>query len=198
MYLNLIYLNVFLIFVLNLAVDFSFYTVFTVIFCFVKILLPSLLCAILIRKMPTKWFGFNNKYFVVGDKEKMFLQKIGVKKWKNSVPDFGQTVNFKKNKLLNPANKEYLEKFLLETCYGEVLHKLCIYTSWLSLLFISKKFLINIALPIVLCYTLYNIPPILIQRYNRPRLVKHYEKICEIKYSGEKGYDNNDSLRCAR
>lgn len=137
---------------------------------FVIVLVPSLIPAILIRLLPKKWFNPDNNIYNVNKKESNFLIKLGIKKWKDKVPELGKLVNFKKDKIYDVNNPKYLEKFLIETCYAETLHILCIVTALVAMFFMPNGCFWNIAFPIAIVYSVYNIPSILIQRFNRPRL----------------------------
>lgn len=174
MYFGILFFCIFSIVVLNLAFNFAWITALYILIGFALVLLPSLFIAIIIRFLPKKWFDPDRKIYQVGDKERQFLLKIGIKKWKDKIPEMGQTVNFKKDKLQDANNAEYIQKFLVETCYAESLHISCLIFALLfaplSLIFIPSLYFWTVALPVACVYSIYNIPSILIQRYNRPRL----------------------------
>lgn len=174
MYFGILFFCIFTIIVLNLVFNFAWLTALYILIGFACVLLPSLFVAIIIRMLPREWFNPNRKIYQVGDKERQFLLKIGIKKWKDKIPEMGQTVNFKKDKLQDANNAEYIQKFLVETCYAESLHISCavlaIIFAFISLLFMPNLFVWTVSLPVAIVYSIYNIPSILIQRYNRPRL----------------------------
>ena len=174
MYFGILFFCIFTIIVLNLVFNFAWLTALYILIGFACVLLPSLFVAIIIRMLPRKWFNPNRKIYQVGDKERQFLLKIDIKKWKDKIPEMGQTVNFKKDKLQDANNAEYIQKFLVETCYAESLHISCavlaIIFAFISLLFMPNLFVWTVSLPVAIVYSIYNIPSILIQRYNRPRL----------------------------
>lgn len=174
MYFGILFFCIFTIIVLNLVFNFAWLTALYILIGFACVLLPSLFVAIIIRMLPRKWFNPDRKIYQVGDKERQFLLKIGIKKWKDKIPEMGQTVNFKKDKLQDANNAEYIQKFLVETCYAESLHISCavlaIIFAFISLLFMPNLFVWPVSLPVAIVYSIYNIPSILIQRYNRPRL----------------------------
>ncbi len=174
MYFGILFFCIFTIIVLNLVFNFAWLTALYILIGFACVLLPSLFVAIIIRMLPRKWFNPDRKIYQVEDKERQFLLKIGIKKWKDKIPEMGQTVNFKKDKLQDANNAEYIQKFLVETCYAESLHISCavlaIIFAFISLLFMPNLFVWTVSLPVAIVYSTYNIPSILIQRYNRPRL----------------------------
>lgn len=179
MYLSVLFFCITAIIVLNLALNFAWITLLLLLTGFALVLLPSLLCAIVIRLLPKKWFNPDNKVYNVSEKERKRLLNLGTKKWKDKIPELGQLVNFKKDKLADSNNPEYVQKFLIETCYSETLHISCIVTALIAMCFMPFGCFWTISFPIAIVYSCYNIPSILIQRYNRPRLkvqLKHLTK----------------------
>ncbi len=177
MYFFFIFLAIFAIIGINLILDFSFITALNLLISFAIVLLPSLPLAILIRFMPKSWFDYNKRIYHVTEFEKNFLVKLGIRKWKDKIPDLGNTVKFKKDKLDSSKNIDYLKRFITETCYAEILHIFCIIFAFLSLIFVPKQMLLTMALPVAIIYSLINVPSILIQRYNRPRLIKQLTRL---------------------
>ena len=176
MYFFVLFFSIFAIIVFNLIFNFTWQTLLNLLISFAIVLLPSLICAVLIRFLPKSWLDNEHKIFKVSKKERNFYDKINIKKWKDKIPEFGQTVGFKKNKIENPNDPVYLKKFIQETVYGEILHFFCILTALLSLFFVPKHLLLCMALPIAIVYVCYNIPSLIIQRYNRPRLEVIYAR----------------------
>lgn len=170
MYFGVLFFCIIAIIVANLVCNFAWITVLYLFVGFAIVLLPSLFVAIVIRLLPKKWFNPDNKIYNVSEKERNFLLKIGIKKWKDKIPEMGQTVNFKKDRLVDANNVEYIQKFLVETCYAESLHLCCAISAFVAMLFMPAGNFWNISFPIAIIYAIYNIPSILIQRYNRPRL----------------------------
>ena len=121
------------------------------------------LVALLVKMLPEKWFKKNGKIFKIFKWEKGFYQKIGIKKWKDKIPEWGKLANFSKRKLINPTNNEYVSKFIVESKYGEVIH--------FSSIFVG--FLVIFILPLKVC--LLNCPSLFILRYNRPKLETLYK-----------------------
>lgn len=173
-----LYFNIALIVVLNMIFNFSIYTFLWLLLSFAVVLLPSLLVAIVIRLLPKKWFDYNKKIFRVKENEINFYKKIKIRSWKDKIPEAGQTANFKKDHIYQPDNPAYIEQFILETCYGSVLHLLCIFS---SLLFSFLGLLWNgfwiMTFPVAIVYSILNVPSFMIQRYNRPRLIKKLERM---------------------
>ena len=48
------------------------------------------------RRLPKKWMDPNKKIFHTSDREMKFYEKIGVRKWKDKVPELGGFTSFHK------------------------------------------------------------------------------------------------------
>ena len=99
--------------------------------------------------------------------------KVKIPRWKDKLPDMSQYVKsaFRK-KITVFRNVDYLETLVLETCVAEFVHFILILISPIFLLYMdSPGNWIWMGIDI-----LGNLPFILIQRYNRPRLLLLMEK----------------------
>ncbi|MBQ8427943.1 MAG: hypothetical protein IJX18_01665 [Clostridia bacterium] len=83
------------------------------------VLIIDALTATVARLLPPPKDG---KFFEVSQKEKNRYEKWHIRKWKDRVPEIGQFTGFRKNKLDDPKSAAYLERFLLESRYGEIGH----------------------------------------------------------------------------
>jgi len=133
------------------------------------------LVATIIHKLPAKWFSPYKKLFRSYKWEKKFYKAIRIIDWKDKIPDTGKlTTGLSKSKI-DSTKPEYLFHFLVETCYAECLH------FWMSLVGIIIILVnpANLALPMMLPLAIVNfglnIPPIFIQRNNRPKMLYVYE-----------------------
>jgi glycosyl-4,4'-diaponeurosporenoate acyltransferase len=104
----------------------------------------------------------------------VYKKLFKIKRWKKLLPDGGAVIKsgFKKRHI-DTSSKEVLEKFTLESCRGELVHWLLIIPFW------TVGF---IAPPIVVVYMfiyalIANLPCIIAQRYNRPRVLKLISRI---------------------
>ncbi len=97
------------------------------------------------------------------------LPKFKIQFWKDKVPDMSQYVKSMFRKKISVFRDfDYINELVLETCVAEFVH-------WMLVL-ISPIFLVlmeGIAGWIgTILYALGNLPFVMIQRYNRPRLVR--------------------------
>ncbi|MGD9200305.1 MAG: glycosyl-4,4'-diaponeurosporenoate acyltransferase [Chitinispirillia bacterium] len=115
---------------------------------------------------------FSGEFFLFKDytwekNGKLYENLLGVTVWKNLIPDGAAwfSSGFSK-KNLQKKDVAYFDRFVKETCRGELTH-------WLVILFAPLFFLFNPPWAgwIIIAYALCaNLPCIIIQRYNRPRL----------------------------
>lgn len=101
--------------------------------------------------------------------ERLFL----VKKWKDKLPeisDFIKCLFVKKH--LKSTKTNYLRKFLLESCKSELTHWLIILSSFTFIFWTDFMSMVRV----LIIATILNLPYIIIQRYNRPRIIKLMKK----------------------
>ncbi len=127
--------------------------------------------AAICRALPAKIANPEKQIFHVSQKEKKFYEKLKIRKWKDKVPEIGQFTGFRKNKLGDPKSLEYLDRFLLESAYGEIGHIVSCLTSFLILLlFPAYKLWFAVAVPVAFVSVVMNIPSFMILRYNSYKL----------------------------
>ncbi len=152
----------------TLVMGFSF--VFSFGCAWISIILVVLIDAItatVCRLLPKKCANFEKKIFTVSKKEKNFYEKLKIRKWKDWVPEIGQFTGFRKNKLENPQSLEYVERFLMEACYGEIGHFFSFFTGFL-IVFLFPLFSgwLYFAIPVAVVNVFMNAPSYFILRYN--------------------------------
>ena len=142
------------------------------IFAFVSIVgmiaINGLVAIICCKCLPKKWFMGDKRIFNPSKKECKFYEKIGIRKWKDKNIDLGQLNGFKKDKVEN--NPEYIERFILECNLGFIEHFVSLFVSVLAMFILPIKFWLPMGLPIVVTSLILNSLPIMILRYNMPRL----------------------------
>ena len=140
-------------------------------FATVAVILVDGLTATVCRLLPKSFADPNKPVFQVSAEEKKFYEKLKIRKWKDRVPEIGQFTGFRKNKITDPKSVEYLDRFLLEACYGEIGHFTSCVTSYLILfLFPLYELWFAVAIPVATVSLLMNIPSLLILRYNSYKL----------------------------
>jgi len=122
--------------------------------------------AFIIRRLPERWFSYKKRFFNVSKKEKVFYEKIGVRKWKDRIPELGRFTNFSKSKVERPNDNEYLERYMLEACYGEIIHIFTIFTGYLIIFAFPLRYAFLFGVPVATVNAILNVLPTFVLRYN--------------------------------
>ncbi len=135
-------------------------------------ILFSVILTLLAEKMPhglynyKKWLYRERKW---EDGGRLYERVFFVKKWKAHLPDIGDFLKWRfSKKHLVDVRTDYIRRFLTESCKAELTHWMIILSSFL---FIFWGGLVTFSRILLLAMVL-NGPYIIIQRYNRPRLVR--------------------------
>lgn len=136
----------------------------------------DLLIALFVRRvLPSRWFGISKKLFCTREFERKFYEKIRIRRWKDKVLELGSLSGFRKNKVNEPKNNKYIERFILESNYGIVVHVACILFG-VSVIFIYPlSVVLWFGLPVTIVNFLLNLLPIFVLRYNLPKLHALYK-----------------------
>ena len=138
----------------------------------VVVIIVDALIATICRLLPKKCARHDGKLYTVSAKEKKFYEKLKIRKWKDLIPEIGHFTGFRKNKIADPKSVEYVERFLLEACYGELGHFFCLPFGFLILLmfpFMPHTWW-AISIPVAIINICLNAPSIFVLRYNSYQL----------------------------
>ncbi|MEI8215946.1 MAG: hypothetical protein WCF96_02500 [Eubacteriales bacterium] len=128
------------------------------------------------HKIDDRYFSYESWFFKPFTWEKngdVYKRLLMVDKWKKFMPDGAAVVKGGfKMRHLDFSNYDNLKKFLVVSCRGEFAHWLSILPFWIFGFFTP---------PIVILYMLIyslaaNLPCIIVQRYNRPRVARLLQK----------------------
>ena len=137
----------------------------------VLVILVDALVATVCRLLPAKCANHESKIYTVSANEKKFYEKLKIRKWKEKVPEIGHFTGFRKNKIADPKSVEYLERFLLEACYGELGHFFSLFFGFVILLFFPLTSIwLAVSIPVAVVNFLLNLPSLFILRYNSYKL----------------------------
>ena len=125
--------------IFNPMYEWYIYIISTIFYVIVVIGIDGLVAS-LIRHMNEKYFDYHKKVFNTSKGELKFYKFIGVKKWKDHVPELGMFTNFRKNKIESPKDPTYLSRYILEACYGIIIHFVSVPTSFLIMLLDFKMY----------------------------------------------------------
>ena len=153
--------------------------------CFIYLTSLGMLAFFAGRFIPKSWinpdlFPYKTCQFEENGK---FYEQFGVKKWQNKVLDMSKI--FPKiipQKKIDDNIHEALPLMIKETCIAELIH-------WF--LFIPVIYCLALweglgGIIVVTLYELFNIPYIIIQRYNRPRLINTLKRMEKRNHSSIK------------
>ena len=134
--------------------------------------------AFIIRKLPEKWFDENKKIFTLSKKEKKLFEFLGIKKWKDYVPDLGSFTNFSKGKIEQPKSNTYLKRFMLEASYGIIIHYVSVPISYLLLLinYPNTTLFLTVGLPVAFVNSILILLPALTLKYNLSKIKVLYKR----------------------
>jgi len=119
-----------------------------------------------LKAFPFRPFGFEKS-------GKIFLV-LKVKKWKDKVPDMSKIArDMLPKRISQDATSNDLLKLAKETCVAESVHH-ALNIMFIGIYFIWKN---NVGVFLVILSVALNTPYIIIQRYNRPKLISLAEKL---------------------
>ena len=148
---------------------------FWICFCFFAI--SGVLGFLLGRVLPKKWFRpegflFRCRQFERGGK---LYEKLHIRRWQNHLPDMSRILpGVMPPKNLSGDYAARLPLMLQETCVAEFIHLFLCVTGLHSLRLWQGIGGVVVYLIFVIVF---NLPYIIIQRYNRPRLMTLYKKL---------------------
>lgn len=140
----------------------------------VEIAISGLFSAIT-EHAPEKYFTPDKKLYNVSKKEQKFYEKIGIKSWKDKVWELGALGGFRKNKL-NDNSSAYLYRFMVESNRGMLGHIIDLFAGFLVIFILPLKYAWRIGVPVAIVGFVLNLLPILVLRYNLPKLAVAYKR----------------------
>ncbi len=151
--------------------------------CFWYLIITGVIAFFAGRLLPKNWFRpdlfpYRSYKFEQGGR---IYNKLKIRKWQNIVPDMSRILpKWMPPKNLSGNYKERLPRMLQETCVAEMIHSLLCITG----LYCLKLYPGIGGVIIVLLYIVFlNLPFIIIQRYNRPRLLRIMKEMLQSEKS---------------
>ena len=156
--------------------------IWTLVVCFVLWPLLQVSAALFCLFLPDRCFDPENVLFRTRGWEKegaVYERIFHIRCWKHFLPDGGAILKkrgYRKKRLEN-FTPDNLRRYLIESARGELTHWLAILPFWIFGIFVPPS-----AVPLMLVYALFvNVPCIIAQRYNRPRVLRMLKKTeCRI------------------
>lgn len=172
LYLTVIGIAMLLVSIVNIIFGVAswYYVVIAVIWCTALQFALDGGIALIINKMPNKWFGVENRAYYVSKKETKLYKRLKVREWKDKVWELGGLGGFSKRVLKAPDDPEYIETFIIECNKGVLTHRLAYPVGFLAMLTLPNACAFTVALPIAIVNLFLNVLPTIVLRYNTPML----------------------------
>lgn len=152
----------------------------------VEIIINAIVATITAKLLPKKWFEKDCKFFRVSKREQNFYINIfKVKIWKDHILELGKLNGFRKNEFSDQQNPEYIKRFILENNIGYTDHLFSIIFGAFLVFFYPQPIIWSMGIPTILINFIMNYMPIIILRYNTPRLAT------ALKFAERKKLNNN-------
>ncbi len=123
--------------------------------------------------LPEKGFSVDRKCWAGGRKECRFYEKIGIKRWKEKVIELGCFTGFRKNKIAEPNNNEYVARYITEANFGVGCHIADVLCGYLVCL-VFPEYWFSVGLPVGFVNMILNGLSLMVLRYNLPKLQTLY------------------------
>ncbi len=141
------------------------------------------------RMLPKRWFRYDAFPFrsFTWEQDGKCYHALSIRQWMHRLPDMSRIMTGCMQMKRKELPKQYLEEdvrwLLDETCVAETVHfLLCVVGMHCMELWQGVGGVLFWVLYVVLC----NLPYIVIQRYNRPKLTRLYERIRQDDVAVEK------------
>ncbi len=132
--------------------------------------------ALAIRRLtPKTWYHPKRRFFEVSKRERNFYNKLCIKSWKDLVPELGLFTGFSKSEVMSTSDKEYLERFLIESNYGIIIHAANALFGFLIML-IPHCSAFSVWFPIFIVNFVLSLMPVCILRYTSYTLLRLYKR----------------------
>lgn len=148
----------------------------TILLCFILWPVFQISAAIICNHLPDKYFSPSSIVYKTRTWERsgqIYNQIFRIRKWKKFLPDGGAVIKggYKKKSMAD-FSSDNLNKFLVESCRAELTHLLAITPFWVFGFFVPPQVIL-----IMLLYAIaVNVPCIIAQRYNRPKILMILKK----------------------
>ncbi|MBO7303849.1 MAG: hypothetical protein J6V09_01310 [Clostridia bacterium] len=179
LYLSVIGIAATIISAINIACNTAmwYYVIIAVIWCIALQFAADGTIAIIINKMPNRYFGVDNRHYFVSEREVRLYKRLNVRRWKDKVWELGGLGGFSKKSLAEPNSPEYIERFIIECNKGVLTHRLSYPAGFLAMLTLPNVCSLTVALPVAVVNVFLNILPTLALRYNTPMLQKALKRL---------------------
>ena len=145
--------------------------------CFMFCLITGIVIFVIGQLLPHSWFQRGDELWFSPfprERDGKLYDKLNIRHWKDKVPDMSRVFHRMVSKTMpSKATAEDVAKLIRETCVAELAHEALILTGTVCYIKFRSKF----SFFLWILWALGNLPYIIIQRYNRPRLVRLHEHL---------------------
>lgn len=168
------------------------YVMIAVVFSVVVEIAIQGIIATIVNNLPDKWFTHDKKLFKISKNERKFYEKIKIRAWKDKVWELGGLGGFRKNKIADPNDPEYLLKFVVESNKGVTDHVVGIVLGFAVIFVLPLKYALVIGVPVALTNVILCVMPTMILRYNIPKIMVAYERAKRTAMLAKKNAEKTD------
>ena len=135
----------------------------------------NIVCAIVCQFFEKQIKPFS-KLHNVGKWEEKLFKAFNVRAWKDKIPELGKTFNgFDKSQVGDMKNNQHVLRFITQTIVAEYVHISSAILGCFAIFACLPTWHI-VGLPLLLANIIINTMPVMVQRYNRPKLVALYKR----------------------
>ena len=143
--------------------------------CFIYLFVCGVISFLLGRLLPYKWIREERFPFASGEAESRFYDRIGIRSWQKKLPDMSRIFpRLVPPKTLEGEMVHKLPCLIKETCIAELIHVLLAVAALYCMVIWQGAG----GIIVTILFEIGNLPFIMIQRYNRPRLIKLHRMLC--------------------
>lgn len=149
------------------------------ILCTFSVIAIDAIVALIFSRLNNKFYNENRKIYNISKNKIRIYEKLGIKHWKDKVPELGALNHFSKSKIDAPKDNEYLHKFLIESIKGIKIHLISSILGFIVLIVPMPQTWYQIGIYVAFTNFVLNIMPLMILQYNIPKLktlIKYNER----------------------
>lgn len=158
------------------------YVIYQVVINVVYVLLIDIVVVLVFYFVfPKKWFNPISKNFKASERERRFYNFLRIRKWKDKIP---AGIGFRKDRVYEKDNPDYIFRFLQDSAIAEKEHLVSALIGWIIIFlnpFTPLNFSVAFALPVCIVHFVLHMMPVMVQRYNRPKLILLYKRLNDKK-----------------
>ncbi|ASA21201.1 hypothetical protein [Paenibacillus donghaensis] len=139
---------------------------------------------LVMRLLPRSLFDYRRRLYKEHPFEKSLYKKIKVAGWKDRMPEWGHRIGFSKQTLASTSDIHYINRFIYETCIAELGHLIMgvLGYTYLLLAYLLPAPLLPVYMYVLIStlHLVFQMMLVIIQRYNRPRLLKLRNRVLAV------------------